>query len=253
MPVKTISAATAHRKTACTPCGQRQHNNPFTERQLKAMEAIMNIRRYEAGAYLFWEGDPAETVYFIRKGHVKLRRTTDDGRDLLLSILQPNDFLVDLDAWDTNHRNSAQAMDEVEAGVIPLQELELLMSKDGEFAFRFAMWMSLMRRRTESKLCDLLMLGKQGALASTLIRLTNSFGIAQEDGILIELKLTNTEMAELVGTTRESVNRMLNAMRGEGIIDNAPGGRLRVLKLHELQRIAGCPDCPACPKEICSI
>jgi len=113
--------------------------------------------------------------------------------------------------------------------------------------------MSMMRRRSESKLCDLIMLGKPGALASTLIRLTNSFGVAQPDGILIRLKLTNTELAELVGTTRESINRMLNTLKNEGVIDMAPGGKLRVLQLARLKQMAGCPECPACPKEICSI
>jgi len=250
---------TNRQMTASAPLGQsavcrrEQGDSPFTERQFKELESIMHIRRYEAGAYLFWEGEPAEAVYYIRKGHVKLRRTTDDGRDLLLSILKPGDFLADFDAWDPNHRNSGQAMDDVEAGIIPLPDLELLLGKDGELAFRFAMWMSMLRRRSESKLCDLIMLGKPGALASTLIRLTNSFGVAQPDGILIRLKLTNTELAELVGTTRESINRMLNTLKNEGVIDMAPGGRLRVLQLDKLRQMAGCPECPACPKEICSI
>lgn len=225
----------------------------FTQGQLEQLTAAMNFRKFEAGAYLFWEGDPADSVYYIKKGHVKLRRSTDDGRDLLLSILQPNDLLVDIDAWDTTHRFSAQVMDNAEVGVISRLQLELLMSKSGEFAFRFAMWLSLMNRITESKLRDLLMLGKQGALASTLVRLTNSFGILQEDGILITMKLTNTELAELVGTTRESVNRMLSAMKDDGIVETAPGGLMRILKLHELEKIAGCPDCPGCPKELCRI
>ncbi|PZD95479.1 Crp/Fnr family transcriptional regulator [Paenibacillus sambharensis] len=225
----------------------------FTSGQLDQLASIMNIRKYDAGAYLFWEGDPADSVYLVRKGLVKLRKSTDDGKDLLLSILQPNDLLADIDAWDTTHRYSAQAMEAVEVGVVSRLQLELLMSKSGEFAFRFAMWMSLMHRLTESKLRDLLMLGKQGALASTLIRLSNSFGIVTEEGILIDIKLTNTEMAELVGTTRESVNRMLGALKDDGVIQVAGGGMIRILQIDELRSIAGCPDCPACPKEMCRI
>ncbi|CAM4408940.1 Crp/Fnr family transcriptional regulator [Paenibacillus tarimensis] len=225
----------------------------FTSGQLDQLASIMNIRKYDAGAYLFWEGDPANSVYLVRKGLIKLRKSADDGKDLLLSILQPNDLLADIDAWDTTHRYSAQAMEAVEVGVVSRLQLELLMSKSGEFAFRFAMWMSLMHRLTESKLRDLLMLGKQGALASTLIRLSNSFGIVTGEGILIDIKLTNTEMAELVGTTRESVNRMLGALKDDGVIQVAGGGMIRILKIDELRAIAGCPDCPACPKEMCRI
>jgi CRP/FNR family transcriptional regulator len=102
MPARTTTAKIPDAQIpVCRPaCRREQGESPFTERQLKALESIMHFRRYEAGAYLFWEGDPAEAVYYVRKGHVKLRRTTDDGRDLLLSILKPGDFLVDFDHWD---------------------------------------------------------------------------------------------------------------------------------------------------------
>ncbi|HUC94205.1 MAG TPA: Crp/Fnr family transcriptional regulator [Paenibacillus sp.] len=225
----------------------------FTAGQLDQLASIMHVKKVPAGSHLFWEGDDAVSVYWVRKGRIKLRKSTNEGKDLLISIMQPNDLLADIDAWDTAHRFSAEAMDDVEVGVISRLQLELLMSKSGDFSFRFAMWMSLMQRQTESKLRDLLMGGKHGALASTLIRLSNSFGIVQPNGILIDIKLTNSEMAELVGTTRESVNRMLSAMKDEGVVEAAEGGMLRILNLEALRLAAGCPDCPACPKEICRI
>src|SRR5690606_33189341 len=154
-----------------------------------------------AGSYLFWEGDEANSIYWIRSGRLKLRKSTSEGKDLLLSIVQANDLIADIDAWDTMHRYSAEAIEDVEVGVISKLQLELLMSKSGEFSYRFAMWMSLMQRQTESKLRDLLMGGKHGALASTLIRLCNSFGVMHSDHILIDIKLTNSDLAELAGTT----------------------------------------------------
>ncbi len=225
----------------------------FTAGQLDQLASIMHIKKVPAGAYLFWEGDDAVSIYWLRKGRMKLRKSTSEGKDLLLSILQPDDLIADIDAWDTTHRFSAEAIDEVEVGVISRLQLELLMSKCGEFSYRFAMWMSLMQRQTESKLRDLLMGGKNGALASTLIRLSNSFGIMEPTGILIDIKLTNNELAELVGTTREGINRMLSSMKKEGIIENTPDGFIRIQQLEALRRAAGCPECPICPKEICRI
>ncbi|WP_231571063.1 Crp/Fnr family transcriptional regulator [Gordoniibacillus kamchatkensis] len=113
-------------------------------------------------------------------------------------------------------------------------------------------WMSLQHRTTQSKFRDLMLFGKPGALASTLIRLCNSYGVATKDGIRIDAKLTNTELADFIGATRESVNRMLSDLKKDGIIDMS-GGHLVVKSLAELKSICQCPSFPACPREICRI
>lgn len=227
--------------------------NVFTAEQCDQLASVMHIKRIPAGSYLFWEGDESTAVYWVLEGRMKLRKSTSDGKDLLLSIVQSGDMIADIDAWDTFHRYSAEAMGDVLVGVISRLQLEMLLCRNGEFAYRFAMWMSQIQRQTESKLRDLLMGGKNGALASTLIRLCNSFGIQQEDGLLINIKLTNNELAELVGTTREGINRMLAKMKRDGIVECVGTGMLRILDLQELRHMAGCPDCPMCPNHICRI
>lgn len=225
----------------------------FTDEQLDTLASVMHIKKYSAGSHLFWEGDDAIAVYWILKGRVKIRKSTNEGKDLLLSILQPDDMIADIDAWDTSHRYTAETIDDVEVGVIPRLQLEMLMVKYGDFAYRFAMWMSLLQRKTETKLRDLLMGGKNGALASTLIRLCNSFGQKEEDNIKIDIKLTNNELAELVGTTREGINRLLSVMKKDGIISSEANGCITVVDLDSLKDMAGCPLCPTCPKEICRL
>jgi len=225
----------------------------FTDEQLDSLASVMHVKKYSAGTHLFWEGDDANAVYWILKGRVKIRKSTNEGKDLLLSILQPDDMIADIDAWDTSHRYTAETIDDVEVGVIPRLQLEMLMVKYGDFAYRFAMWMSLLQRKTETKLRDLLMGGKNGALASTLIRLCNSFGQKNDGTIRIDIKLTNNELAELVGTTREGVNRLLSAMKKDGIITSDSVGCITVVDLESLKDMAGCPLCPTCPKEICRL
>jgi len=225
----------------------------FTDEQLDLLASVMHIKKYSAGTHLFWEGDEAIAVYWILKGRIKLRKSTSDGKDLLLSILQPDDMIADIDTWDTSHRYTAETIDEVEVGIIPRLQLEMLMCKHGDFAYRYAMWMGLLQRKTESKLRDLLMGGKNGALASTLIRLCNSFGEREKEQIRINIKLTNNELAELVGTTREGVNRLLASMKKEGIVNNNDSGFIVVTNLQALKDMAGCPLCPTCPNEICRL
>lgn len=238
------------------PCNKHRPGSlstVFTPEQLDNLASVMHTKKYSAGSFLFWEGDEAIAVYWVLKGRIKLRKSTSDGKDLLLSILQPDDMIADIDSWDTAHRYSAEAIDEVEVGIIPRLQLEMLMCKYGDFAYRYAMWMGLIQRKTESKLRDLLMGGKNVALASTLIRLCNSFGEKEDGKIHIDIKLTNNELAELVGTTREGVNRLLAAMKKDGIVCSEGTGYLTVTNLAALKEMAGCPGCPACPKEICRL
>jgi len=184
---------------------------------------------------------------------VKLRKSTEDGRDFILSILQAGDMLCEPeDGMRAVHSFSAEVIEDAELGVIQWSDLEILLYRHGDFAVRFMNWMALMHRVTESKFRDLLLFGKPGALASTLIRLANSYGIMGPDGITISIKLTNAELAEFIGTTRESVNRMLNGLRDEGAIDIRKG-RIVIRNLAALQSICQCPACPGCPKEVCRI
>ncbi|MDF2717006.1 MAG: Crp/Fnr family transcriptional regulator, partial [Paenibacillus sp.] len=73
-----------------------------------------------------------------------------------------------------------------------------------------------------------------------------------KDGIRIDMRMTNSDMAELIGTTRESVNRMLSAMKDEGTI-SVSDNRIVIRRIDDLRRVCSCPSFPACPKEICRL
>ncbi|KIL36099.1 hypothetical protein SD71_08885 [Cohnella kolymensis] len=249
-----ISAAAVKKHGVTEQCANPLSiDNFFSKEQFAGLEELMYPKRAEAGSYLFWEGDPTGKLYYLRSGKVKLRKSTEDGKDFILSIIQAGDMLCEPeDGMRAVHSFSAEVVEDADIGVIQWKDLEILLYRNGEFAVRFLNWMALLHRVTESKFRDLLLYGKPGALASTLIRLANSYGIACADGIRISIKLNNTELADFIGTTRESVNRMLNALKDEGTIDIRKG-RIIILNLNALRRICHCPACPACPKEVCRI
>lgn len=228
-------------------------DNFFSEDQFVRLQELMYPKHAETGSYLFWEGEPTGKLYYIKSGRIKLRKSTEDGKDFILSILQAGDMLCEPeDGMRAVHSFSAEVIEDAELGVIQWKDLEILLYRHGDFAVRFMNWMALMHRVTESKFRDLLLFGKPGALASTLIRLANSYGVAGADGIKINIKLTNAELADFIGTTRESVNRMLNGLKEEGTIDIRKG-RIVILNLSALKSVCQCPNCPTCPKEVCRI
>ncbi|MFD1953447.1 Crp/Fnr family transcriptional regulator [Paenibacillus thailandensis] len=197
----------------------------------------MYPKEAEAGSFLFREGDPVGKVYYIRSGKVKLKNITEDGKQFIVSILQTGDFICEPDrGTDAVHSLSAEVIEHSNFGVIEWKELQTLLFRHGDFAVPFMNWMMLTRRVAESKFRDLLLFGKPGALASTLIRLANCYGVLDPDGIRLELKLTHVELAEMIGTTREGVSRMLNGMKQEGIIDIRKG-HIVILSLAALRKI----------------
>lgn len=119
---------------------------------------------------------------------------------------------------DSAQNFSAEVTLDSTVGVIMRKELEDPLRQHGDLAIEFMKWMGLMHRMTETKFRDLMMYGKPGALCSLLIRLSNSYGVPIGEHTLIDYKLSNSEMADMIGSTREGVNRILSDMRKEEAI-----------------------------------
>lgn len=214
------------------------------------IEKQMVCAKFSAGNMLFWEGDAAEYLYTLYSGQVKVGRTTEDGKELIFYMLQQGDFFGEFGGFaQLTHQFTAQAMSDVEVGMIAIRDLEQLIASNGSLALEFMKWMGLLQRKTESKFRDLLLYGKTGALASTLIRLSNSYGKLTPEGIQITIKLTNTEIANMIGTARESVNRMLGDFKSSGVLSIEHG----IITIHKLQALKEVVACPDCPDEICRI
>ncbi|WP_010271076.1 Crp/Fnr family transcriptional regulator [Paenibacillus senegalensis] len=232
------------------PRPHHQLEHFLTPSQFEMLSSLMHEHSYSKGSSLIWEGEKAEQWFYIKRGKVKVTKSTEDGRHLILFFLQEGDFFGEFAAAG-NQRYSfdAAAVEDTVVGVVSHTELEALISMDGSLALHFIKWMSLMQKTTESKFRDLLLFGKKGALASTLIRLSNTYGEKVEDGILIRSKLSHTELANLIGTTRESVNRMLSNYRDEGIVSYEQG----YLVIRDLAYLRSSICCPDCPVEICRL
>ncbi|WP_201318297.1 Crp/Fnr family transcriptional regulator [Paenibacillus sp. EPM92] len=212
------------------------------------LQSIMYIKQVEKGSYLFWEGESAEKLYFIISGRVRTTKTTDSGRSLTMYLHQEGDLFGQLDPFqDSVHTFSAEVTESGKIGIIQRKDLEVLLWQHGDLAVEFMKWMGLMHRLTQTKFRDLMMFGKTGALCSLLIRLSNSYGVLKEDHIFVDLKINNSEMADMIGATRESVNRMLSDLRKEDVVEYKDGHIL----IKDLTYLRDVCQCESCPKEIC--
>jgi CRP-like cAMP-binding protein len=207
----------------------------FADRKIKS----------EKGTYLFQEGMKAEELYIVLSGKIQISKITTDGRELSLRICGENDICGELTLFTDNPKYllSAKVLEEGEVVAIRKDVLENEIFQDSTLAFEFMKWMSDHFRNTQTKFRDLVLNGKRGALFSTLIRMSNSYGIQQKDGILIDLPLTNQELANFCGTSRESTNRILSELKKDHII-SIKKGKISILNLQYLRDEIGCEYCP---------
>jgi CRP/FNR family cyclic AMP-dependent transcriptional regulator len=134
--------------------------------------------------------------------------------DPYLSLYQEGDMFGQVDPFrQSSHVFNAEIIEDSVVGVIVQKDLEVLFWQNGDLAVEFMKWMGLIHRMTQSKFRDLMMFGKHGALCSLLIRLANTYGIEQENHIVVSKVHTNTELADMIGATRESVNRMPSKLK----------------------------------------
>ncbi|NMO96847.1 Crp/Fnr family transcriptional regulator [Paenibacillus lemnae] len=223
----------------------------FTELNRNRLLGTTVYRVAPKGSLLFWEGDLSDKLFYIKNGRVKLTKSTEEGKELVLYMYQAGDLIGHADLFTrTRHSFSAEVLEKSEIGVIDYKSLEELICQHGDFAIDFMKWMGVHHRITQTKFRDLMMYGKPGALSSTLIRLANTYGEVQENGwILITKKMTHTDLANMIGATRESVNRMLRDLRKQDVLDMT-AGKMMIKDLSHLQHMC---RCELCPVEICRI
>jgi CRP/FNR family transcriptional regulator, cyclic AMP receptor protein len=170
----------------------------------------MTPSHLERGDVLFREGDPGERMYVIGEGKIKLGIVSADGRENLLAILGPGEMFGELSLFDPGPR-TATATAIAETQLIALGNTDLTSFLSGRPDVAAAMLGALAQRlrRTNENLSDLVFTDVPGRVAKALLDLSNRFGRASDDGILVAHDLTQEELAQLVGASRETVNKAL--------------------------------------------
>ncbi|MGG3561204.1 Crp/Fnr family transcriptional regulator [Neobacillus rhizosphaerae] len=214
-------------------------------------DTVHHIRKIEKGTFLFQEGSNADELYIVQSGILQISKIIPDGRELTLRMCSKGELVGELNLFSPTSKFllSARVVESGEVAVIKKDALEEKLSQDLPLSFEFIQWMSQQYRKTQTKFRDLVLHGKKGALYSTLIRISNSYGIKTNKGILVELPLTNQELANFCGTSREVVNRLLSDLRKTNIISIDKG----TITIHDLDYLKREIDCEDCPVDICKV
>jgi CRP-like cAMP-binding protein len=189
----------------------------------EALEAIarsLRVRRFRRGEVLFHEGDPGDALFIVASGAVKVVIPSEEGEEAILATLKRGDFLGELALLDGAPRSaSAIALEATDALTLPRDQFRAL--ADAEPAIRGALLEAMARelRRLTRHVAELHFLDLTGRLAARLVRLAEEHGVRSADGsVRLDAPLTQSDLAAMIGATRQSVNKLLGEFEEVGLL-----------------------------------
>jgi CRP/FNR family cyclic AMP-dependent transcriptional regulator len=207
--------------------------------QLDALAAAATTRRVAARAELCHKGDAATQVYVVASGRLKVTSTSAEGDEIVLNLLAVGEVIGEIPMLIGGERT---------ATVVALEPSELVVLERREFlrflrehpAAAAELLTVLAERVVRLSECieDAAFLGVAGRIAKKLLVLAENFGEAGPDGVHVTLRLSQGELAQYVGTTRETVNKQIRAWSEQGVL-HMEAGAITLHRLDELSRLAG--------------
>ena len=177
--------------------------------------------RFERDHYIFQEGERADDIFFIKSGAIQINQQTESGKELTIRICSSGVIIGENSMFChlQYHSTTAKATELSELLVLPKSKLEVLLTGQPSLLVDYLKWVQVENIKNQTRMRDLVLHGKKGALFSTLIRLANTYGEKRDDNLIfINFSLTNTEIANLCATSREMINRMLNDLKNHHIL-----------------------------------
>ena len=179
----------------------------------------LEVVTFPRGTTIFNEGEPGDHLFIITSGKVKLARRAQDGRENLLTVMGPSDRFGELSIFDPGPRpSSAICVTDVSCATMDAGHLHNWILEYPEIPQQLLRVLARRLRRTNNALADLIFTDVPGRVAKALLQLANRFGIQEGTALRVHHDLTQEEIAQLVGASRETVNKALAEFAHRGWI-----------------------------------
>jgi CRP/FNR family transcriptional regulator, cyclic AMP receptor protein len=190
------------------------------------------------GTTLFQEGEPGDSLYIVLEGKVKLGRRSSDGRENLVAVMGPADQFGELSLFDPGPRTAtAVVVTDARLARLPKQALQTWVQERPQIAIQLLHVIARRLRRTNTMLADLIFVDVPGRVAKQLLLLAQKFGSVDSGQLRVTHDLTQEELAQLVGASRETVNKALADFASRGWLRLEPRSVV-IMEVDRLRRRA---------------
>jgi CRP/FNR family transcriptional regulator, cyclic AMP receptor protein len=176
-------------------------------------------RRYSAGEIVFSEGEPCSGLYVVESGHVRIYKSSANGREQVLSVDGPGSSIAELPVFDEGaYPASAAAISDATLLFVSKQNFQALCLAHPQVALKVLRVVGARLRRLVGIIEELSFTTVRHRLVSFLLRLAQNEGKRSAEGVEITLPVSNAELASQIGTVRELVSRNLSRLQSEGML-----------------------------------
>ncbi|HJQ31284.1 MAG TPA: Crp/Fnr family transcriptional regulator [Pyrinomonadaceae bacterium] len=232
--------AARHRSEAADINGHRlQLFDGLGHGDMSEITAAARSLRKERGEFVYTPGDPAETVYVLKQGRIKLSVLSESGKEFAIDIFQPGDIFGEFALADEETRsNMAQALDSALMWVFRKRDFVRLLETRPKLAMNYIRLVGRRRRRMEKKLSDITAKDVAARVCELLHEVSTSSADADASAPELLVPLTHQDVASLIGAARQTTTTVLNDLERRDIIELGRGW-IRVTRLKELQVYVG--------------
>ncbi len=210
----------------------------LNSQEIDALLAYTRVERSRAGREIFSKGSPGDSMMAVLKGRVKISSLSPEGKEIVLNIISPGEIFGEIALLDGKERTAdATAMDDCELLVLSRRDFLPFLERHADICLLLLSVLCERLRRTSEQLEDVTFRHLQSRLAKTLLRLGRSAGAPKGRALRIDLKLSQRDLANIVGATRESINKHLQLLQRSGLIGRDRGA-IVIKDVAALERLA---------------
>ena len=191
----------------------------LTEKELGYISEKMVLRHYEAGQMILLEASEGEQCFFVTEGSVKITRLSKEGREVILAILNDGDFFGEMSLLDGESRSAnVIALDDTKVLTLNRNDFLLVIKEYPQIAIQLLKEMALRLRKSDRQIASLSLSYAEKRIALCILRIAEEQGVIQKGHVSIPKAPIQQDIANMSGTSRETVSRALKLLEKEGFI-----------------------------------
>jgi CRP/FNR family cyclic AMP-dependent transcriptional regulator len=189
------------------------------EDDLARVARVARERSYPKNSVIVFEDDPGDALYVVKAGQVKVVLVGEDGREVILSTLETNEFFGEMSLIDDEPRSAhVIAMEESSLLVVRRQDFQRQLEESPKIALGLVRALTKRLRQADNKIGSLVLLDVTGRVARLVLDMAD-----EADGVTITKKVTHHMIAQMIGSSRETVSRTMRTLSDQGMVKVSPG------------------------------
>ena len=196
----------------------------LTDEELKELQAYLVTTAYKKKEYIFSEGDSPEWFYIVSAGKVKVTKLSHEGKEIILEVISPHDIFGGVAVLrNFPYPANAVAMEDAEVIKMSRKNLMRLVDRFPNLMYFIALQLGDRMKSSHDSLKNIALERVEARIAALLLKLSNKVGVETKDGLLIDMRLTKQDVADMVGTTVETSIRTFSKFKKDGLLTDHDG------------------------------